>query len=137
MKGYKYLRNSTSLIDCKNLEDEICNGGPVVWNLIPSLFDCPKPCKIITYTGSIIEYSYYNASVNEASFTFEADTVIKVGKELLVYDTNDMISSIGGSLGLFLGFSCYEYISHFIKKVKKQNLTNEEMEEIQEKTYCK
>ena len=28
-----------------------------------------------------------------------------VGKELLVYDTNDMIGSIGGSLGLFLGLS--------------------------------
>ena len=117
MKGYKYLSNSTSLIDCKNLEDEICNGGPPVWNPMPSLFDCPKPCKIITYTGSIVEYSYYNASVNEASFRFEADTMIKVGKELLVYDTNDMIGSIGGSLGLSLGFSFFGIASTLIDKL--------------------
>ena len=117
MKGYKYLRNSTSLIDCKNLEDELCNGGPPVWNPMPALYDCPKPCKIITYTGSIIEHSYYNASANEASFSFEADTVIKVAKELLVYDTNDMIGSIGGSLGLFLGFSFFGIASTFIDKL--------------------
>ena len=117
MKGYKYLRNSSSLTECKNLEDEVCNGGPQVWNPMPSLFNCPKPCKIITYTGSIIEYSYYNASVDEASFTFEADTVIKVAKELLVYDTNDMIGSIGGSLGLYLGFSFYGIASTPIDKL--------------------
>ena len=117
MKGYKYLRNSTSLIDCKNLDDEIWNGGPKVWNPMPSLFSCPKPCKIISYTGSIVEYSYYNASVNEASFRIEVDTVIKVGKELLVYDTNDMIGSIGGSLGLYLGFSFYGIASTLIDKL--------------------
>ena len=117
MKGYKYLRNSTSLTECKNLEDEICNGGPAVWNQMPSLFTCPKPCKIISYAESIVEYSYYNASVNEASFSFEADTLIKVGKQLLVYDTDDMIGSIGGSLGLSFGFSFFGIASTFIDKL--------------------
>ena len=31
--------------------------------------------------------------------------------EVLVYDTSDMIGAIGGSLGLFLGFSFFDVIS--------------------------
>jgi hypothetical protein len=117
MKGYNYLRYSTKLIDCIKIENEVCNGGPDVWNPMPSLFTCEKPCKIITYTGSVVEYSYYNDTDDEASFSFEADTVIKLGKELLVYDTNDMIGSIGGSLGLYLGFSFFGIASTFIDKL--------------------
>ena len=117
MKGYKYLRNSTKLIDCIEIEDEVCNGGPDVWDTMLSLSDCAKPCKIITYTGSVVEYSYYNNTDDEASFIIEADTVIKLGKELLVYDTNDMIGSIGGSLGLYLGFSFFGIASTFIDKL--------------------
>ena len=117
MKGYKYLQNSTNLTDCKKLEDEICNGGPAVWDPMPSLFDCEKPCKIITYTGSVVEYSYYNSTTDEASFWFEAGPIKTVGKELLVYDTNDMIGSIGGSLGLYLGFSFFGIVSTIIDKL--------------------
>ena len=31
-----------------------------------------------------------------------------VYKEAKVYDFNAVVASVGGSLGLFLGFSCYE-----------------------------
>ena len=39
-----------------------------------------------------------------------------VEKELLVYDTNDMIGAIGGSLGLFLGFSFFNVICMCLDK---------------------
>ena len=55
MKSFKYLYNATSFIDCKNIEDEVCNGGPTVWDPMPYLFECTKPCKIITYTGPLFE----------------------------------------------------------------------------------
>ena len=55
MKSFKYLHNSTSFIDCTNIEDEVCNGGPTVWDPMPYLFECIKPCKIITYTGPVFE----------------------------------------------------------------------------------
>ena len=29
-------------------------------------------------------------------------------KETLLYDFNAIVAAVGGSLGLFLGFSCYE-----------------------------
>ena len=34
-----------------------------------------------------------------------------------VYDLNAVVSSVGGSLGLFLGFSCYEYGKRLIDSI--------------------
>ena len=117
MKGFKYLSNSTSLIDCTNIKDEICNGGPPVWTKIFKDCEWVKPCKIISYKGSTIEYSYYNSTSDETHFVFGLGRIKNVGKELLVYDTNDMIGSIGGSLGLFLGFSFFGIFSLFVDKL--------------------
>ena len=117
MKGFKYLPNYENLIECKNLEDEICIGGPAVWSKMIRIMDCIKPCKINTYKGSDIEYSYYNSTSNDAHFSFQLGMVKTVARELLVYDTNDMIGSIGGSLGLFLGFSFFGIVSFFIDKL--------------------
>ena len=117
MKGFKYLPKYESLIDCKNIEDEICNGGPAVWADMIRIMDCIKPCKINTYKGSDIEYLYHNSTSNEAHFSFQLGLVKTVSKELLIYDTNDMIGSIGGSLGLFLGFSFFGIVSFFIDKI--------------------
>ena len=117
MKGFKYLSNSASLIDCTNIKDELCNGGPPVWTRIWETCEWVKPCKISSYKGSIIEYSYYNSTSDEAHFVFGLGRIKTVGKELLVYDTNDMIGSIGGSLGLFLGFSFFGIFSLFVDKL--------------------
>ena len=117
MKGFKYLSNSSSLIDCTNIKDEICNGGPPVWTKIWETCEWVKPCKIVSYKGSIIEYSYHNSTSDEAHFVFGLGRIKTIGKELLVYDTNDMIGSIGGSLGLYLGFSFYGIASTLIDKL--------------------
>ena len=34
-----------------------------------------------------------------------------------IYDFNAVVASVGGSLGLFLGFSCYEYGKSLIDKI--------------------
>ena len=34
-----------------------------------------------------------------------------------VYDLNAVVASVGGSLGLFLGFSCYEYGKRLIDSI--------------------
>ncbi len=116
MQGFKYFHNTTNLIDCKHIEDETCNTGPAVWIPLRSALDCTKPCEVITYRGSVIEYSHYNNTPDEAHFWVKIGSIRTVGKELLVYDTNDMIGSIGGSLGLFLGFSFFGLISTFMDK---------------------
>ena len=37
--------------------------------------------------------------------------------EIVLYDFNAVVASVGGSLGLFLGFSCYQYGKRLIDKI--------------------
>ena len=46
-----------------------------------------------------------------ASFNMIMNNIRKIEKQVLVYDTTDMIGAIGGPLGLFLGFSFFDVIS--------------------------
>ena len=109
------------VVYCDNLEDETCNGGPLVWIKLRQAFDnCPKPCQVKSYKSSrseMIEMTYIEWKETHATFELSTDTMRNVQKEILVYDTNDMIGSIGGSLGLFLGFSFFDIISKCLDKL--------------------
>ena len=48
---------------------------------------------------------------NLARFEFELCLAITQEKIIFVYDEQDMIGSIGGSLGMFIGFSFFGFIS--------------------------
>ena len=115
MKGFQYVNKSTSLMNCEKIEDEICNAGSKVWNKLYEEFpSCLKPCKIITYKDSkldIYEAIYLEVGQTLANFDLMINSIRKIEKEALVYDTNDVIGAIGGSLGLFLGFSFFDVIS--------------------------
>ena len=48
-------------------------------------------------------------------------------KERLIYDLNAIVASVGGSLGFFLGFSCYHIGKDVIERIpifKEKNLIN-------------
>ena len=115
MKGFQYVNNSTSLINCIRVEDEICNGGPKVWtSLFNEFSDCPKPCKITTYKDSrldLTESLFLKTGQTLANLELQRNNIRRIEKEVLVYDTNDVIGAVGGSLGLFLGFSFFDVIS--------------------------
>ena len=44
---------------------------------------------------------------------------IEVHTEYLVYGINELIGSIGGTLGLFIGFSFIDLLSRLINTIKK------------------
>ena len=53
MKGFQYVNLSTPSINFARLDDEICNGGPKVWNSLHDKFqNCLNPCEMITYKDS-------------------------------------------------------------------------------------
>ena len=119
MKGFHYVNKSTPLINCAKLEDEICNGGPKVWNKLSfEFFNCLNPCKRITYKDSRLDLyePMYLKKQGEtyANFKLEMNWIRKVEKEVLVHDATDAIGAIGGSMGLFLGFSFFDVISKFL-----------------------
>ena len=43
--------------------------------------------------------------------------IVKHSQEYYLYDLNSMISSVGGSLGLFLGFAIYNVLDCAVKKL--------------------
>ena len=115
MKGFQYFNQSSHLEECSNLEDEACNGGPRVWDALENaLANCLMPCQFTTYIESQLEkneMTYMKPDPNEAYFEMVLSDIIRVEKEVLVYDTTDMIGATGGFLGLFLGFSFFDVLS--------------------------
>ena len=115
MKVFRYVNNSTSVINCTRFEDEICNGGPEVWTpLFAKVSDWPKPCKMTTYKDSRLDLKapqFLKGGKNRGHFELKKNNIRRIEKELLIYDTNDVIGAVGGSLGLFLGFSFFDVIS--------------------------
>ena len=113
MKGFQHV--STSLINCSKLEDEICNGGPKVWDSLHDEFpNCLDPCKVRMYKDSGIESlepMYEKGGKTLVHFELVKNNIRQIEEETLIYDTNDMIGAVGGSLGLFLGFSFFDVIS--------------------------
>ena len=117
MKGLQYLNKSISLTNCAKLEDEICNGGPKVWkNLTFEFSNCMNPCKMVTYKDSRLDWyepAQHKKKGQTIVTTFELvmNSRRKIEREVLVYDAIDAIGAVGGSLGLFLGFSFFDVIS--------------------------
>ena len=131
MKGFLYANKSANIEKCLKLEDEICINGPKLWNkFAPEFFKCPKPCKQTSYKDSnlfLTELMYLKAGKNKAYFEFFMKDIRNVEKEVLVYDANDMVGTIGGSLGQFLGFSFFDVISRCVEMfinflLKKSNV---------------
>ena len=123
MKGFQYINQSSHLEKCANLEAEACNGGPKVWDaLYHTLANCLVPCEFTTYIESQLEkneMTNLKPDPNEAYFELVLSDIRRVEKEVLVYDTNDMIGAIGGVLGLFLGFSFFDVLSMFLDNFVK------------------
>ena len=113
MKAFQYVNKS--LISCSKIEDEICNGGPKVWNsLRDELQNCLNPCKLRTYKDSqleLIEPMYEKGGETIVHFELVKNNIRNIEKHVLVYDTIDVIGVLGGTLGLLFGFSFFDVIS--------------------------
>ena len=79
---------------------------------------CLKPMKITIYKAKSQSYQrplIQNDTV-ELFFSYASDE-IKSEEETLMIGTSSYIGSVGGSLGLFLGFSFFTYLSCCLQKV--------------------
>ena len=84
-------------------------------------YDCLQAKKIIQFKGSKLYTSGMPGFLksNETGFIFEIffDRTRIVMSEEWIVTTLDLIGSVGGSLGLFLGFSVFTYLSECIDKI--------------------
>ena len=105
---------------------ELCENGKENYHMVLKLLDilfhaiktCPISCTRTEYVArqSTVQYSYPGLLLY---WHFES-TNVQVYQEYLIYDEIGMIGSIGGLLGLFLGFSFLNVFSYFIGKIQRR-----------------
>ena len=80
----------------------------------------------ITWIGDIGDEDYYNQSQFEMwlTYSFKAPKMTIAHKEYLLFNTIGLISSVGGTLGLCIGFSFSGVISCLIHLIDKHLLLN-------------
>ncbi len=55
----------------------------------------------------------------EITGTLQYNYSVQLQEEILMFDFNAIIAAVGGSLGLFLGFSCLDFFAWIATKMSK------------------
>ena len=104
---------------CVSLEDYNC----MLWRMQSLLSktieneNCPLDCSVLEYKGRRIIQTQSQKTrhqLNIWTYTF-ASKYTEVHEEYLIYDTEGLIGSVGGTLSLFIGFSFWNIIHHVIE----------------------
>ena len=124
-KCYPMHTKNNSILKCEEEEIRICAENilseKILYGGIKS--KCKKPCEIQQY---IVDWkNWYVENANQESklwfwlwYQFEDDQDTIVYEEYLIYDTINMIGSLGGTLGLFIGFSFSNVLNVIISFIK-------------------
>ena len=125
----KYIDDEEKPPDCDSLEKERC----VIQDeekFMSNISQCKSQCTVKQYSAKPETIDHLNPfsleDGNRADLFFLSSTLTRtLIKEYEVYDTAGMIGTVGGSLGLFLGFSFYGVFSDaldlLIKNFTKQD----------------
>ena len=109
-----------------------------VWNHVyHAIGYCAKPCRNYQYSGKLSTWIGYVPTPKIAilQYYFSTDELIK-HEEYLLFDTMTIIGYVGGTLGLFIGFSFLDLVSRSIyfcfnvckQKIRKRVIVNPELE---------
>ena len=102
----------------------ICNysmsyDGTFYQELQNSAYACPKTCNSYMFKGDLVEGSgYFDDPRHTEIYFWFASNETQIHQEYLVFDTIGLIGSIGGNLGLFIGFSFHEALVKLISSFK-------------------
>ena len=107
---------------CQTFMEDQKNTG-IFLNLIyrgEILSSCPSSCKQSQYKGKVEMLKGYIVDENlvEIQYSFPT-TKVQAYQEYLMFGLVDLIGTIGGHSGLFVGFSFYGVITQLIEYLKK------------------
>ncbi len=114
--------NDTSIGACKTRKDMETMEGVMqsvmarTERRIPS---CLEPCTTDHISLTVKENPFFgDLSSNLTELYFYWDNLdVLVEEEYLLMDLNAIVAAIGGSLGLFLGFSCLDFLLMLLSKI--------------------
>ncbi len=109
---------------CIKSEDESFSKSSTLVGIIERLHDqrltgCPKRCKETTYQIKTLKLPISFSSANESYLYLMSEMRSQYGEEVLMYDFNNIVSAMGGSLGLFLGISFYSVVAILAPKFNR------------------
>ena len=71
---------------------------------------CATSCLREIHEVNVMEDFTRNLGNKTDFFVFYGSTTVQVDTEYVLFDANAIVASVGGSLGLFLGFSCWQFV---------------------------
>ena len=138
-KCYPMHTKIISISKCVDEKIRRCAGNVIIENVYNGAglkSQCKKPCEILQYLEYwkfyMVNYSIPNNNPNDETnlwfwFWYQFEDVdekgIIVNEEYLIYDTINMIGSLGGTLGLFIGFSFSNVLDVMIISIKRCFMT--------------
>ncbi len=115
------------LVDSKWLENP--KSFPFRFASNPYEFGCPLPCYRTHYgllcRASLEKNTYHSLEPGHESqrtkwqISLSMKMIEEVEEQILIYDFSAIVAGVGGSLGLFLGFSCLQVLVPFLDKLAK------------------
>ena len=106
---YNFLPNFPP---CNTTEEVRCNYGLIAAGSRKMRYTCLNLQKNVKYNGNIFLNSKIKGNFTGVRLAMYFNKFTKdVKEEILIIPTADFIGSIGGSLGLFLEFSWFTYVS--------------------------
>ena len=83
--------------------------------------ECPRSCSTIQYPLSdVADYTLNDKEKRNAlvQYTFKEPLEVQVYEEYVIFDTVGLIGSVGGTLGLFIGFSFSNVVTCLVKYIQ-------------------
>ena len=89
-------------------------------NIISNQEQCTRSCSTYQYSGKTTyeKEKRYDNKTALLEYKFSSPSFMMVHEEYLVFDALGMISSVGGTLGLFIGFSFSNVLSMLMGQLK-------------------
>ena len=98
------LSNNVSYPPCEDIQDQKKNYEKVLGQYYTT--DCPRSCSYLQYDGKAKPmYGMNDTRKISVIYWFGNQNDVKMFKEYLIYGVTDVIGFVGGTLGLFVGFS--------------------------------
>ena len=89
-----------------------------------ALAQCLRPANTMEFKAKVLSFRSSPFEHINMWFKYASGGQLEVKEEVLSIELTTFIGSIGGSLGLFLGFSMYDYISSIVETILKGTLFN-------------
>ena len=78
-----------------------------------------KTCDTLEYSGEIRLHEEPVEDVKKIRFQYNLDRTMKVQEEYLIYDEVGLIGSVGGTFGMFIGFSFANIVSLILNQIQR------------------